>query len=236
MQTVDAAALAAQVAEGFRPRAEELGIALSVSPETARAVWVVADADRLAQVVANLVENASSFARSAIAVGAGEVGGTPTIWVVDDGPGIPADQLPRVFERHFTSDRGGGRRKGSGLGLAIVSELSAAMGAGVGVESPLSGDGGTRMQVWFHPAAPPVGSDPPDPRGAADGEAAGTPGMPPSVRLATARAGSTPVGPPPPGPVGGTGGAGTAEGMGSSSGHPGSPVGPDGHHGSVADG
>ena len=220
VQTVDAAALAAQVAEGFRPRAEELGIELSVSPETARPLWVVADPDRLAQVVANLVENASSFARGAIAVGAGDLGGTPTIWVVDDGPGIPADQLPRVFERHFTSDRGGGRRKGSGLGLAIVSELSGAMGAGVRAESPVTGDGGTRMLVWFHPAAPPVGAVGPDgvgdvagaagAAGAADVAGAAGAVVPPAPSPPV-RVGATPVGPP---PVPGAGVARPVEQMG----------------------
>ncbi len=208
VQTVDAAALAAQVAEGFRPRAEELGIELSVSPETDRPLWVVADPDRLAQVVANLVENASSFARGAITVGAGvaggagDGGGTPTIWVVDDGPGIPGDQLPRVFERHFTSDRSGGRRKGSGLGLAIVSELSGAMGAGVRAESPVSTDGGTRMLVWFHPTAPPETSGSAGSAGVAGAAgSAGTREVPDASPSPSAsgpvRVGATPVGPVP---------------------------------------
>ncbi len=168
VQTVDAAALAAQVAEGFRPRVEELGLTLGSTPGSDRPLWVVADPDRLAQVLANLVENASSFARGSVMVGAGTLGGVPTLWVEDDGPGIPADQLPRVFERHFTSDRAGGRRKGSGLGLAIVSELAGAMGAGVRAESPVGGSTGTRMLVWFRPVpappAPPPG--PPGPTGA----------------------------------------------------------------------
>ena len=222
-QNVDAAALAAQVAEGFRPRVEELGIQLSVAPETDRPLWVVADPDRLAQVVANLVENASSFARRVVTVGAGDLGGTPTIWVLDDGPGIPADQLPRVFERHFTSDRSVGRRKGSGLGLAIVSELAGAMGAGVRAESPATRDGGTRMLVWFHPTSPPAdpgvqgvswptGVEPAEVNGtvapAGPSAAGGQPGS-----SGPMRSGATPIGPPPEDD-------GTA-------GVPGSPAGPD---------
>jgi signal transduction histidine kinase len=163
VQTVDAAALAAQVAEGFRPRVEELGLTLGFAPGSDRALWVVADPDRLAQVLANLVENASSYARGSVTVGAGSLGGAPTLWVEDDGPGIPVDQLPRVFERHFTSDRSGGRRKGSGLGLAIVSELAGAMGAGVRAESPVAGATGTRMLVWFRPVPPPPPPPPPAP-------------------------------------------------------------------------
>jgi signal transduction histidine kinase len=162
VRTVDAAMVARQVADGFRPRGGELGLELSSAPGSEQALWVEADPDRLAQVVANLVENASSFARHRIVVGAGVVAGSPTIWVSDDGPGIPAAQLPRVFERHFSSDRAGGRRKGSGLGLAIVAELAAAMGAGVRAESTGQGDG-TTMLIWFHPAADPAALPPPPP-------------------------------------------------------------------------
>ena len=183
LRTVDAAAVAGRVVESFRPRAEELGLELDTAPGSDRPLWVEADADRLAQVLANLVENASSFARRTISVGAGDVGGTPTLWVVDDGPGILPDQLPRVFERHVTSDRAGGRRKGSGLGLAIVSELSAAMGAGVRAESPVAAGGGTRMLIRFRAASvpPPVTHGPelpatapghqvgPEPTGSVDG-------------------------------------------------------------------
>ena len=72
LQRVDAAAVAGQVVESFRPRAEELGLELDSAPGSDRPLWVEADADRLAQVLANLVENASSFARRTITVGAGE--------------------------------------------------------------------------------------------------------------------------------------------------------------------
>jgi two-component system sensor histidine kinase BaeS len=155
LQTVDGSTIAAQVAEGFRPRVEELGLELRFAAGSNVPLWVVADPDRLAQVLANLVENASSFARGSVTVGTGYLGGVPSLWVEDDGPGIPPDQLPRVFERHFTSDRAGGRRKGSGLGLAIVSELAGAMGAGVRAESPVAGGTGTRMLVWFRPVPEP---------------------------------------------------------------------------------
>jgi two-component system sensor histidine kinase KdpD len=79
------------------------------------------------------------------------------VWVDDDGPGIPADQLTRVFDRHVTSDRVVGRRQGSGLGLAIVRELATAMGASVHAESPLVDGHGTRMVVELRPATAPPG-------------------------------------------------------------------------------
>ncbi len=156
LRAVDGAAVVDQVAEGFRPRAQELGLELAVAAGSDQPLWVEADPDRLGQIVANLVANASSFAEHRIDVGAGVVAGSAAVWVADDGPGIPADQLSRVFERHFVSDRVSGRRVGSGLGLAIVAELAAAMGATVQAESPLPGGRGTRMVVWLRarPGAP----------------------------------------------------------------------------------
>jgi len=124
-----------------------------------------------------------------VVVGAGTVGGVPAAWVVDDGPGIAGDELGRVFERHFTSDRSAGRRSGSGLGLAIVSELAAAMGGTVTAESPVADGRGTRMVVWLRadpgPPAPPA---PPS-----------TPGSP--GRSGASPAPAPPVAAPPSGPL-----------------------------------
>ncbi|MGA2837283.1 MAG: HAMP domain-containing sensor histidine kinase [Acidimicrobiales bacterium] len=151
-RVVDAADVVRQVVGGFGPRASELGLALDLAPGSETPCPVMADRDRLGQIVANLVENASSFAHSRIVVGVAGDRGRAVVWVDDDGPGIPADRLTRVFDRHVTSDRSEGRGRGSGLGLAIVSELASAMGAVVHAESPLAADGGTRMVVELRPA------------------------------------------------------------------------------------
>jgi two-component system sensor histidine kinase BaeS len=153
LRIVDAADVVRQVAGGFQPRASELGLTLDLAPGSEAPCPVTADRDRLGQIVANLVENASSFARSRIVVGVAADRGRAVVWVDDDGPGIPVDRLTRVFDRHVTSDRseGRGQGSGSGLGLAIVSELAAAMGATVHAESPLVADGGTRMVVDLRP-------------------------------------------------------------------------------------
>ena len=79
-------------------------------------LWVDADPDRLGQVVANLVENAFKFARLEGGRRDRDVGPQTSIWVVDDGPGIAAEDLPHVFERHFSSDRVPTRKLGTGLG------------------------------------------------------------------------------------------------------------------------
>jgi signal transduction histidine kinase len=108
---------------------------------------VMADPDRLAQLLANLLENAMTFARTTVTVSiAGDQSsGGCVVTVDDDGPGIAQDDLPRVFERFYRADRGPNRQMGSGLGLAIVAELAVAMGGTVRAESPVTNDGGSRF-------------------------------------------------------------------------------------------
>lgn len=84
---------------------------------------VEGDPERLHQVIANLVENASRFApdESTIVLAARSTGDTATIEVIDDGPGIPAEALTRVFERFYRTDEARSTDEGgSGLGLAIA--------------------------------------------------------------------------------------------------------------------
>jgi two-component system sensor histidine kinase BaeS len=151
VERVDCGHLVSRTAAAFLPEAETLGLELITAVPADAGLWVDADPDRLSQVVANLTENAFKHADTRVVVGAGRVGTSMAVWVLDDGPGIAADDLPRVFERHFTSDRVTSRRLGSGLGLAIVSELAAAMKAVVTAESPVIEGRGTRMTVWFRP-------------------------------------------------------------------------------------
>ncbi len=139
----DVAEVVADTAEGFRPAAETAGVHLSVGHE--RGAAAAADPDRLAQVLANLIENALKFAHSTITVGSDGL----TAWVEDDGPGIPEADLPQVFEPFWQSSRAPAREAGTGLGLAIVAELVAAMGGTVRAE-PLPA-GGTRMVVTLRP-------------------------------------------------------------------------------------
>ena len=157
IRRVDCAEVVGRSAAGFRPEAESLGLELVTGLAPGQPLWADVDPDRLGQVVANLTENAFKHARHRVVVGAGPVGGSLAVWVLDDGPGIAAEDLPRVFERHFTSDRDGTGRLGSGLGLAIVSELAGAMGARVTAESPVENGGGTRMTLWLRPAPGPPG-------------------------------------------------------------------------------
>jgi two-component system sensor histidine kinase BaeS len=146
----DVAEVVADTAEGFRPAADAAGVALVVGAAgPAGDLTAAADPDRLAQVVANLIENALKFATGAISVGTGRAGEAVTVWVEDDGPGITAEDLPHVFEPFWSAKRSPARQVGSGLGLAIVAELVAAMGGTVQAE-PVA-RGGTRMVVTLRP-------------------------------------------------------------------------------------
>jgi signal transduction histidine kinase len=102
--------------------------------------------------VGNLVENALKFATSVVAVSTGVSDAGPWVAVEDDGPGIPEQDLGRVFERLFQSRSAEGRKLGSGLGLAIVDELVVAMGGRVTVQSPTGPQGGTRVVATLRPA------------------------------------------------------------------------------------
>jgi len=102
-----------------------------------------ADPDRLAQAIRNLLGNARRHAGPAgeVAVGASAEDGSLTIWVDDDGPGIPAAEREEVFGRFYRSEAARDRRSGgSGLGLAITRSIVEAHGGRVwAAESPLGG-------------------------------------------------------------------------------------------------
>jgi two-component system sensor histidine kinase BaeS len=142
---VDARAVVRDSVEAFGPAAAELGLTLDV--DTGDVVPVVADAQRLAQIVANLVENALKFATTRVGIGVAADNGRVVLHVDDDGAGIAPADLPRVFERLYTSRTVPGRTLGTGIGLAIVHELAVAMGGDARVE-PLDRVG-TRFVVTF---------------------------------------------------------------------------------------
>jgi signal transduction histidine kinase len=129
-EPVDLVTVAEGTVDGFRPEATEAGMML-VARGDASAV-VNGDPDRLAQVAANLVQNALKFARARIEVTVETANGWARLSVSDDGPGIASEDLPHVFERLYASRHQPEHKEvGSGLGLAIVRELVTAMGGTV---------------------------------------------------------------------------------------------------------
>lgn len=142
-QPIELSEVVARVAEKYRLRAKELGAALSVEIEP-RLPHVLADAARVEQVLANLVENALRYGVTSgghVTLGARTVPGGVEAWVKDTGPGIASEDLPHVFERFWRSEKSRNRQTGgSGIGLALVKQLVESHGGRVSVESaPASG-------------------------------------------------------------------------------------------------
>jgi two-component system, OmpR family, sensor kinase len=140
---IDAREVVTETVDAFRPQAEDIGLTIELSAN--EAMPIDADPERLAQIVANLVENALKFATSSVAVGLTRSDGVAQITVSDDGPGISPEDLPHVFQRLYASRTVPGRAVGTGIGLAIVRELAGAMGGDAHVEP--DGSVGTRFVV-----------------------------------------------------------------------------------------
>jgi len=125
-----------------------------VSYEPEAAATVEGDVDGLRRVVVNLVDNAQRFAHDSITLTVRAVGGNAELTVADDGPGIPADERERVFDRFYRTESSRSRESGgTGLGLPIVRDLVRAHGGAVWLES---NDPGLRAVVALplRPAPP----------------------------------------------------------------------------------
>ena len=90
-------------------------------------VTLVADPDRLVQIIRNLVENAAKYGKTGVAVTAAVVGSGCEIVVSDTGPGIPQEMTNRIFRFWDRGEKDGSRVRGYGMGLAIARHLAQAM-------------------------------------------------------------------------------------------------------------
>ena len=119
-----------EVAASFAETAARAGVEIRVSG--ARGVELPLRQRMLRVVVENLVENAIRYAGggSRLRLALTVVGGEAVLSAADDGAGVPAEDLPRLFERFFRSDRARSTR-GTGLGLAIVKHVVTAAGGRV---------------------------------------------------------------------------------------------------------
>ncbi len=123
-EPVDLAELTAELASNFRSACERAGLALLVDcPPLDRPVNV--DRDMWEKIVLNLISNAFKFTlQGGITVSLRGLGGSVELSVRDTGVGIPAAELPRIFERfHRIEGQQGRTNEGSGIGLALVDEL-----------------------------------------------------------------------------------------------------------------
>ncbi|MGW8485826.1 sensor histidine kinase [Streptomyces sp. NPDC055886] len=154
-ESVEVRELLSQVAAAHQARAENAGVTLTVAAATTAPDPSALSADpvRLRQAVGNLVSNAVRHtpeggrvtlrAYASESDASGHSAGTVVIEVADTGSGIPADDLPHVFDRFWRAEKSRSRRTGgSGLGLAIVRKLVEAHGGTVEATST-EGQGST---------------------------------------------------------------------------------------------
>jgi signal transduction histidine kinase len=162
LQVLDVSQLLADVRDAFACQANEAGIGLEVD-EAGALTPLVADPQRLGQVLGNLVTNALRHTPPGgeISLGADleRVDETPRfvrLWVADTGEGIPAGDLPRIFDRFWRGDPARTRETGagSGLGLAIAKSLVEAHGGRIWAESQL--DQGTIVSCFLPLSAVPT--------------------------------------------------------------------------------
>jgi len=132
-EPLDVRAAVEEIARGLEPLARERKIRIDVQGGEAR---VVADREKLRRAVENLVSNAIKFTDDGgevrIDVNAGSDG--VEVAVCDTGHGIPADELPKLFERFY---RGSARKPGTGLGLSIARNLVRLHGGDISVQSEI---------------------------------------------------------------------------------------------------
>lgn len=141
-ESIDVSRLVDDVVEQFRSHAG----ALTITSEVARGLTVIADHDRLAQVLGNYLSNAIRYSPdgAVIAISARREGAEVTVAVRDHGPGLTPEQRSHVFERFYRIDRSRSRALGgAGIGLAIVRALVDAMGGRAWAESDGPGTGST---------------------------------------------------------------------------------------------
>lgn len=132
---VDLSAVCAEAAELIALLGESRGVQVDI--DVAAGVHVAGDALRLKQVLLNLGDNAVKYtpAGGRLSIHLSSQSGAAVLRVADTGIGIPADQLPRIFDRFYRGPSAKGTTRGTGLGLAIVKRIVEVHGGAIEVTS-----------------------------------------------------------------------------------------------------
>jgi signal transduction histidine kinase len=146
--------------ERFRPLLEDLGVEVQVQLPL-DVVWIRGDRAMILHAVDNLIDNAAKHggAGRRLVVRAALEDGRVRIDVADAGPGIPAEELPRVFDTFYRGQ--GTRTRGSGLGLAIVQRIVGDHGGAVSVASHVGE--GTTVTIVLPAGTQPAPASAPSP-------------------------------------------------------------------------
>jgi PAS domain S-box-containing protein len=158
MQPLQLRALVDQAVEHNAAYAREFGVRLEAHVDDGDA-WIRGDADRLAQVMANLLSNAAkhSPAGGVVDIDARRIDGSVEIGVRDRGNGIPGEFREHVFERFSQADASDARQRGgTGLGLAITKTLVEQHGGRIGFETATGHGTRFHFRLPTTPAPAPV--------------------------------------------------------------------------------
>lgn len=138
-EPLDLVDLLRSLTEQLQPQADRADVTLHLSLPAALPVY--GDLDRLLQVFINLLENAFAYAPgSRVQIEGQRTQASIQVAIIDTGPGIPAEDLPNIFERFYRSDPARSRETGgTGLGLAIARQLVDLHGGRIWAESPPAG-------------------------------------------------------------------------------------------------
>jgi signal transduction histidine kinase len=137
-ERVELAGELTRLLETHAPRVAEAGLALKRAMP-AEPISVTTDRDAVEQIVLNLVDNACKYADTGgevVVSAAALTGGGAEVRVADRGPGVPADQRERIFEKfHRVNDALTAEKTGAGLGLSIARQLARGLGGDLYYES-----------------------------------------------------------------------------------------------------
>ncbi len=134
------------IAYVMQPLFSEKGLELKVAGRSD--INVITDTDKLDRIIKNIISNSLKYTeKGGVWVDYGTEGRGFFIEVRDSGAGIPAGELPMIFERFYRGENSSASGEGIGLGLAIVKELIDAMGGRVDVKSSVGE--GTTFRVWL---------------------------------------------------------------------------------------
>jgi two-component system, OmpR family, heavy metal sensor histidine kinase CusS len=137
LERLSITSLASEVVDTLRPLADARRVDIAFE-ESETLGTVVGDSVRLRQVVVNLIDNAIKYTPpgGSVRVGTAEVDGEVRLTVADTGEGIPAEHLPRVFDRFYRVDKARSRELGgTGLGLSIARSIVTAHGGAIALTS-----------------------------------------------------------------------------------------------------
>jgi signal transduction histidine kinase len=152
LEKADIVALIREVVELYQYVAEDKGVTVATSLPGTLYAWM--DSSRIRQVLANLVDNAVKFtpAGGRIELGASAAETGVAIRITDTGVGIPAQDLPRIFDRLFRGEKSRSHH-GLGLGLSMVQAVVRAHQGSIAVESQ-AGKGSRFSVLLPGPTAP----------------------------------------------------------------------------------